>query len=62
MVARIFAAHGRFCASHSLEVIVGTLTLTACMLTLETGNNHQRDKIHPAGKHCWNGRCNGDVS
>ncbi|XP_046751611.1 3-hydroxy-3-methylglutaryl-coenzyme A reductase [Diprion similis] len=61
MVARIFAAHGRFCASHSLEVIVGTLTLTACMLTLETGSNHQRDKsLHTAGKHCWNGRCSGD--
>ncbi|XP_012268013.2 3-hydroxy-3-methylglutaryl-coenzyme A reductase [Athalia rosae] len=60
MVARIFAAHGRFCASHSLEVIVGTLTLTACMLTLETGNNHQRDKGLHTGKHCWNGRCNSD--
>ncbi|XP_046433654.1 3-hydroxy-3-methylglutaryl-coenzyme A reductase [Neodiprion fabricii] len=61
MVARIFAAHGRFCASHSLEVIVGTLTLTACMLTLETGSNHQREKsLHTAGKHCWNGRCSGD--
>lgn len=61
MVARIFAAHGRFCASHSLEVIVGTLTLTACMITLETGSSHQqRDKSLPTGKHCWNGRCNSD--
>ncbi|CAH1103468.1 unnamed protein product [Psylliodes chrysocephalus] len=40
MWARFFGAHGEFCASHPWEVIVATLTLTTCMLTL--------DQQHPA--------------
>ncbi|CAH1158637.1 unnamed protein product [Phyllotreta striolata] len=38
MWARFFSAHGEFCASHPWEVIVATLTLTACMLTLDQQN------------------------
>lgn len=30
-----FRAHGEFCVSHPWEVIVATLTLTACMLTMD---------------------------
>ncbi|CAG9816665.1 unnamed protein product [Phaedon cochleariae] len=40
MSSRFFRAHGEFCASHPWEVIVATLTLTACMLTV--------DQQHPA--------------
>ncbi|KAJ8984512.1 hypothetical protein NQ317_010983 [Molorchus minor] len=40
MTTRLFRAHGEFCASHPWEVIVATLTLTACMLTV--------DRQHPA--------------
>nr|AKO63319.1 3-hydroxy-3-methylglutaryl coenzyme A reductase 2 [Leptinotarsa decemlineata] len=40
MSARFFYAHGEFCASHPWEVIVATITLTACMLTV--------DQQHPA--------------
>ncbi|KAF4519164.1 hypothetical protein B566_EDAN008227 [Ephemera danica] len=36
MVSRVFRVHGSFCASHPWEVIVATLTLTACMLSVET--------------------------
>ncbi|KAL0278245.1 UNVERIFIED_CONTAM: hypothetical protein PYX00_000115 [Menopon gallinae] len=35
MVSRFFQAHGEICASHPWEVIVATLTLTLCMLTME---------------------------
>nr|CAD7433645.1 unnamed protein product [Timema monikensis] len=35
MVSRIFQAHGEFCASYPWEVIVATLTLTVCMLTVD---------------------------
>ncbi|XP_046403128.1 3-hydroxy-3-methylglutaryl-coenzyme A reductase [Ischnura elegans] len=34
MLSRVFRAHGDFCASHPWEVIVATLTLTACMLSV----------------------------
>ncbi|KAG8222846.1 hypothetical protein J437_LFUL007554 [Ladona fulva] len=34
MFSRVFRAHGDFCASHPWEVIVATLTLTACMLSV----------------------------
>ncbi|XP_046662046.1 3-hydroxy-3-methylglutaryl-coenzyme A reductase isoform X2 [Homalodisca vitripennis] len=35
MLVRLFRAHGDFCASHPWEVIVATLTLTACMLSVD---------------------------
>lgn len=35
MVGRIFQAHGEICASHPWEVIVATLTLTLCLLTVD---------------------------
>lgn len=34
MLARLFYAHGRLCASHPWEVIVGFLTLTICLLSM----------------------------
>ncbi|XP_077988663.1 3-hydroxy-3-methylglutaryl-coenzyme A reductase-like [Glandiceps talaboti] len=53
MLAGLFHMHGRFCASHPWEVIVGTLTVTICMVSMNmfTGN----DKI------CgWNYNCSAD--
>ncbi|XP_066158116.1 3-hydroxy-3-methylglutaryl-coenzyme A reductase-like isoform X2 [Euwallacea fornicatus] len=38
MVSRLFLAHGEFCTNHPWEVIVATLTLTACMLTVDRQN------------------------
>ncbi|XP_017786105.1 PREDICTED: 3-hydroxy-3-methylglutaryl-coenzyme A reductase-like [Nicrophorus vespilloides] len=35
MTTRLFRAHGEFCATHPWEVIVATLMLTVCMLTVE---------------------------
>ncbi|ENN81135.1 hypothetical protein D910_01964 [Dendroctonus ponderosae] len=35
MASRLFRVHGEFCTNHPWEVIVATLTLTACMLTVE---------------------------
>lgn len=34
MLSRLFYAHGRVCASHPWEVIVGFLTLTICLLSM----------------------------
>nr|XP_060617638.1 3-hydroxy-3-methylglutaryl-Coenzyme A reductase [Anolis sagrei ordinatus] len=50
MLSRLFQMHGLFVASHPWEVIVGTVTLTICMMSMKmfTGN----DKI------CgWNYEC-----
>ncbi|NXJ40380.1 HMDH reductase, partial [Ciconia maguari] len=50
MLSRLFRMHGLFVASHPWEVIVGTVTLTICMISMKmfTGN----DKI------CgWNYEC-----
>ncbi|XP_009882558.1 PREDICTED: 3-hydroxy-3-methylglutaryl-Coenzyme A reductase isoform X2 [Charadrius vociferus] len=50
MLSRLFRMHGLFVASHPWEVIVGTVTLTICMMSMKmfTGN----DKI------CgWNYEC-----
>lgn len=35
MSSQLFGAHGEFCATHPWEVIVATLTLTACLLTVD---------------------------
>ncbi|XP_060537391.1 3-hydroxy-3-methylglutaryl-coenzyme A reductase isoform X2 [Cylas formicarius] len=37
-MANLFRAHGEFCATHPWEVIVATVTLTVCMLTLDQQN------------------------
>ncbi|XP_053557377.1 3-hydroxy-3-methylglutaryl-Coenzyme A reductase [Bombina bombina] len=50
MLSRLFRMHGQFVASHPWEVIVGTVTVTLCMMSMNmfTGN----DKI------CgWNYEC-----
>ncbi|XP_032595854.1 3-hydroxy-3-methylglutaryl-coenzyme A reductase isoform X2 [Drosophila grimshawi] len=39
MIGRLFRAHGEFCASHPWEVIVAMLTITACMLTVDTSSS-----------------------
>uniref|UniRef100_A0A1B6EGS7 3-hydroxy-3-methylglutaryl coenzyme A reductase n=1 Tax=Clastoptera arizonana TaxID=38151 RepID=A0A1B6EGS7_9HEMI len=57
MLVRMFRAHGEFCASHPWEVIVGTLTLTACMLSMDKSSG----QIPPlAQNHCSGGHhgCN----
>ncbi|GLH03243.1 3-hydroxy-3-methylglutaryl coenzyme A reductase [Gryllus bimaculatus] len=48
MVARVFRAHGELCASHPWEVIVATLTLTACMLTVDQQSQQQAERGAPA--------------
>lgn len=40
MTTQLFRTHGEFCATHPWEVIVATLTLAACMLSV--------DQQHPA--------------
>lgn len=39
MIGKLFRAHGEFCASHPWEVIVALLTVTACIVTVERGND-----------------------
>lgn len=41
MLTRLFRMHGLLVASHPWEVIVGTVTLTICMLSMNmfTGND-----------------------
>ncbi|XP_017768371.1 PREDICTED: 3-hydroxy-3-methylglutaryl-coenzyme A reductase-like [Nicrophorus vespilloides] len=48
MYTKFFRVHGEFCASHPWEVIVATLTLTACMLTVEQQSfiSPPKAKIH----------------
>lgn len=50
MTARLFRAHGEFCATHPWEVIVATLTLTICMLTLDL--QHPAPPPKPAVRYC----------
>lgn len=41
MLSRLFRMHGLLVASHPWEVIVGTVTLTICMMSMNmfTGND-----------------------
>lgn len=50
MTSRFFRAHGEFCATHPWEVIVATLTLTACMLTVD--QQHQVPPPKPILHNC----------
>ncbi|XP_064607841.1 3-hydroxy-3-methylglutaryl-coenzyme A reductase-like isoform X2 [Liolophura sinensis] len=34
MLSRLFRAHGQFCASHPWEVIIGTITITLCLMSM----------------------------
>nr|CAD7407654.1 unnamed protein product [Timema poppensis] len=56
MVSRIFQAHGEFCASYPWEVIVATLTLTVCMLTVDQRPiglpPEPQRQCHPWGNNC----------
>lgn len=38
---RYFGSHGRFCASHPWEVIVTTVTLTVCVLSMSVLNGEK---------------------
>ncbi|RZC35616.1 3-hydroxy-3-methylglutaryl-coenzyme A reductase [Asbolus verrucosus] len=50
MTARLFRAHGEFCATHPWEVIVATLTLAACMLTVD--QQHPAPPPKPTFRYC----------
>ncbi|KAJ3639685.1 hypothetical protein Zmor_003029 [Zophobas morio] len=50
MTTRLFRAHGEFCATHPWEVIVATLTLAACMLTVDQQQPAPPPK--PPLRHC----------
>ncbi|KAJ8923802.1 hypothetical protein NQ315_010384 [Exocentrus adspersus] len=50
MATRVFLAHGEFCASHPWEVIVATLTLTACMWTVD--QQHPSPPPKPTARYC----------
>ncbi|XP_049826676.1 3-hydroxy-3-methylglutaryl-coenzyme A reductase isoform X2 [Aethina tumida] len=50
MASRIFRAHGEFCATHPWEVIVATLTLTACMFTMDQQSTSPPPK--PTFRYC----------
>ncbi|XP_072037810.1 3-hydroxy-3-methylglutaryl-coenzyme A reductase-like [Amphiura filiformis] len=55
MISNIFRAHGCFCSSHPWEVIVGTLTLTICMMSM---NYFTTVPQHICG---WNYKCEESV-
>lgn len=48
MVSRLFLAHGELCASHPWEVIVATLTLTLCMLTVDRQSHASGPALAPS--------------
>ncbi|RZF38994.1 hypothetical protein LSTR_LSTR003737 [Laodelphax striatellus] len=52
MLVRLFRRHGEFCASHPWEVIVGTLTLTACILSLDDPNPTPSPSPTPSTPSC----------
>jgi hypothetical protein len=54
MLAHAFEIHGRFCARHPFEVIMATITLTVCMLNIDTGNVQPRESL-PDGAYCYHG-------
>lgn len=58
VLTRVFRAHGQLCASRPWEVIIGTLTLTVCMMSMSLFAGNRRI--------CgWNYKCeqpNDDVS
>ncbi|KAK9506957.1 hypothetical protein O3M35_008798 [Rhynocoris fuscipes] len=43
----IYRIHGEFCASHPWEVIVATLTLTACIFSIDSGSLYTNDSTNP---------------
>ncbi|KAF2879365.1 hypothetical protein ILUMI_26812 [Ignelater luminosus] len=50
MPTRLFHAHGEFCATHPWELIMATLTLTTCMLTVE--HQHLAPPPKPPPRDC----------
>lgn len=43
----VYRIHGEFCASHPWEVIVATLTLTACIFSIDSGSVHTSESPNP---------------
>lgn len=52
MTTHLFRVHGEFCASHPWEVIVATLTLTTCMLTLDLQQQPAAPPPKPPLRYC----------
>ncbi|KAK2178713.1 hypothetical protein NP493_532g01007 [Ridgeia piscesae] len=50
MLSRLFRAHGQLCASRPWEVIIGTITLTACLMSMSLFATND----HVCG---WNYQC-----
>lgn len=46
MTSRLFGAHGELCATHPWEVIVATMTLTACLLTVDRQQASTQEQPH----------------
>lgn len=64
MLTRLFRMHGLLVASHPWEVIVGTVTLTICMMSMNmfTGNDQicgwnfdcpKTEEVRKLGERTW---------
>ena len=51
-LSRYFGIHGRFCASHPWEVIVTTVTLTVCVLSMSVLSGGNVGKVCGINKPC----------
>lgn len=51
-LSRYFGIHGRFCASHPWEVIVSTVTLTVCVLSMSVLSGGNVGKVCGINKPC----------
>ena len=54
MLSRLFRAHGQLCASRPWEVIIGTITLTACLMSMSLFATND----HVCG---WNYQCEDEI-
>ena len=54
MLSRLFRAHGQLCASRPWEVIIGTITLTACLMSMSLFATNE----HVCG---WNYQCEDEI-
>uniref|UniRef100_E9Q149 3-hydroxy-3-methylglutaryl-Coenzyme A reductase n=1 Tax=Mus musculus TaxID=10090 RepID=E9Q149_MOUSE len=49
MLSRLFRMHGLFVASHPWEVIVGTVTLTICMMSMNMFTGYGESTAEASG-------------
>ena len=55
MLSRLFYAHGRMCATHPWEVIITSLTVTLCLVSMSVYASPSFNKI------CgWNYKCHSE--